>query len=161
MSGRNFLAAHYFLGLVYLQKRQYQDAANNFQKAATISNNHPATITGIARTLAMSGRRDDALKILGEVEESAGRRYVAPYYLAVSYLALGNRERTLQWLERAYEERSPYMSNLQRDPEFDAIQSDSAFVRLLRHAGFSAKRQASVGRNSKVKGKARDARRRR
>jgi TolB-like protein/Tfp pilus assembly protein PilF len=146
----SFLAAHYFLGLVYLQKQQYQEAATRFQRAATISNNHPATITGLARTLAMSGRRDDALRILGEVEESAVRRYVAPYYLAVSYLALGNRKRALQWLKKACEERSPYMSNLQRDPEFDGIRSDAAFMKLLRHAGFPKTRPAGMGRKRKT-----------
>ena len=143
----NFAAAHYFLGLVYLQKQQYQEAENQFKKAAAISNNHPAPVTGLARTKALSGRRDDALKILVEVEELAGRRYVAPYYLAVSYLALGDRDRTLQWLDRAYGERSPYMSNLQRDPELDDIRSHPGFSRLLKRAGFPAQRQARRARS--------------
>jgi len=134
----SFLPAHYFLGLVYLQAGQHQDAAICFQKAAAISNNHPAPVTGMVRTMALSGRRKDALKILEEVKASAVRRYVAPYYIAVSYLALGNKERTLQWLDRAREERSPYMSNLRRDPELDAIRSDPSFVKLLRRTGFPA-----------------------
>jgi TolB-like protein/Tfp pilus assembly protein PilF len=140
----SFAAAHYFLGLVYLQLRQYEDAAITFQKAAATSNNHPATVIGIARTLALSGKTDNALKILQEVEESTVRRYVAPYYLAVSYLALGNRERTLEWLDKAYKERSPYMSNLQRDPEFDGIRSDAGFIKLLKRAGFPGQRRGAA-----------------
>jgi hypothetical protein len=90
----------------------------------------------------MSGSKNDALKVLKEVEASAARRYVAPYYLGVSYLALGDRKRTLLWLQKACEERSPYMSNLQRDPEVDAIRTDAEFMKLLRSAGFLSKRQA-------------------
>jgi TolB-like protein/Tfp pilus assembly protein PilF len=138
----SFAAAHYFLGLVYLQTRQHQDAAKQFRKAAEISNNHPAPVTGLARTMAVSGSRKDALKILKEVEEMAVRRYVAPYYLAVSHLALGNKQRTMEWLSRSYEERSPYMSNLRRDPELDGIRSDAAFTKLLRRAGLPAGRSA-------------------
>jgi TolB-like protein/Tfp pilus assembly protein PilF len=138
----SFAAAHYFLGLVYLQTRQLQDAAKQFRKAAEISNNHPAPVTGLARTMAVSGSRKDALKILKEVEEMAVRRYVAPYYLAVSHLALGNRQRTMECLSRSYEERSPYMSNLRRDPELDGIRSDAAFMKLLRRAGLPSERHA-------------------
>jgi TolB-like protein/Flp pilus assembly protein TadD len=138
----SFAAAHYFLGLVYLQTRQLQDAAKQFRKAAEISNNHPAPVTGLARTMAVSGSKKDALKILKQVEEMAGRRYVAPYYLAVSHLALGNRQRTMECLSRSYEERSPYMSNLRRDPELDGIRSDAAFMKLLRRAGLPSERHA-------------------
>jgi TolB-like protein/tetratricopeptide (TPR) repeat protein len=143
----SFLAARYFLGLVYLQTRQHQDAATQFQKAAAISNDHPAPITGLARTMALSGHRKDALKILEGVEKLAVRRYVAPYYIAVSYLALGNKRKTVEWLSRAYEERSPYMSNLRRDPELDGIRSDPAFIKLSHRAGFPAERRAKQARN--------------
>lgn len=129
-----FAAAHYFLGLVYLQTRQFKDAATRFQRAAKISNNHPAPVTALARTMSLSGRKEKARKILGEVERSSGRRYVAPYYMAVSNLALGSKQKTMQWLHRAYEERSPYMSNLRRDPELDAIRSDPAFIKLVQQA---------------------------
>ena len=131
----SFAAAHYFLGLVYLQTRQHQDASIQFQKAASVSNNHPAPVTGMARTMALSGRTEEAIKILEEVEESSVRRYVAPYYIAVSYLSLGNKEKTIQWLSRAYEERSPYMSNIRRDPELDGVRADTAFIKLSQRAG--------------------------
>jgi serine/threonine-protein kinase len=131
----SFAAAHYFLGLVYLQTRQHQDASIQFQKAASVSNNHPAPVTGLARTMALSGRTEEAIKILEEVEESASRRYVAPYYIAVSYLSLGNKEKTIHWLSRAYEERSPYMSNMRRDPELDGVRADTAFMKLSQRAG--------------------------
>jgi len=145
----SFSAAHYFLGLVYLQTRQYHEATACFQKAAAMTNNHPATITGLARTLALSGKTKEALKILQEVEKLGVRRYVAPYYLAVSYLALGNKDRTMQWLGRAYDERSPYMSNLRRDPEFEGIRSYPAFVKFLRSARFPAERRAKQARSSR------------
>jgi hypothetical protein len=49
------------------------------------------------------------------------RRYVAPYYIAVVDLALGERDDAFHWLEKSFEERSAYMTNLMPDPTLDTL----------------------------------------
>ena len=49
--------------------------------------------------------------------------------------SLGNRDRALQWLRRAYEEHSPSMPMVQMDPSFDTLRSDPRFQDLVRRVG--------------------------
>lgn len=54
-------------------------------------------------------------------------------------MGLGDNEHTLEWLERACEERETRMIHLHREPIFDPLHSDSHFQDLLRRIGvFSA-----------------------
>ncbi|MGH9531084.1 MAG: TPR end-of-group domain-containing protein [Terriglobales bacterium] len=48
----------------------------------------------------------------------------SPVFLAISYTQLGDKERALQWLQKAYEERRSYLAFLNVDPEFDPLRSD-------------------------------------
>jgi hypothetical protein len=50
---------------------------------------------------------------------------------------LGDREQTLNWLERAYEERSGWLAWwVKLDPKFDALHGDARFQDLLARMGF-------------------------
>ena len=45
---------------------------------------------------------------------------------------LGEKEQTFFWLERAYEQRSPWITFLGIDPEWDELRSDPRYVSLMR-----------------------------
>jgi hypothetical protein len=48
--------------------------------------------------------------------------------------ALGNKDKALEWLEKAYEDRSVGSSfaNIRVNPEYDPLRSDPRFQDLLR-----------------------------
>ena len=69
----------------------------------------------------------------------AKRRYVAPYYIALVHLALGERQHAFRWLEKSFEERSAYMTNLMHDPALDRIRSEPEFQHLVRRVGLAGK----------------------
>jgi len=48
---------------------------------------------------------------------------------------LGDRSHTLDWLERAYEGRAPYLVYLRVDPRFDSLRDDPRFRALVRRIG--------------------------
>jgi hypothetical protein len=48
------------------------------------------------------------------------------------FVALGDHEHALTWLERAVEERAPYVAEMAIEPAFDPLRSDPRFVRLLK-----------------------------
>jgi hypothetical protein len=80
-----------------------------------------------------TGRRSDALNILGELKEQSRNSFVDPTHFAVAYFAVGDKDQAFRWMERAYEERSYFMTTLKlpiwdiidptirRDPRFQAI----------------------------------------
>ena len=81
----------------------------------------------LTRMSAMAGRTAEARTALGELQAIARRQYVPPATFFTVYSALGETETALDWLERAYDERSnilAYIGNerkLRSNPRFQSI----------------------------------------
>jgi len=84
----------------------------------------------------LAGNRKEAERILEELKEVSARRYVSLYSIALIHLVLGDKERALEWLERAYKERAFHMVCLKVDPRLDTLRTDPRFVLLLQKMGF-------------------------
>jgi len=61
--------------------------------------------------------------------------YKSAYGLAVLYTRLGEKEKAIQSLERAYQERELAMTEIGVEPALDSLRSDSRFQTLLRRVG--------------------------
>jgi hypothetical protein len=85
----------------------------------------------------VSGNRVKALQALSDVLELSKRRYVSPFATAVIYTGLGDKERALRWLEKAFDDRSLDMIFLKVDPRFDRLHADPRFANLLRRMGLA------------------------
>ena len=131
----NFAAAHLLLGEDYLQAGIYGEGVNELKRAATLSGGSPLYTAQVAVALAAAGRNREALQIAHALETNSSRRYVSPYGLAQIYAALNDRERTLKWLQVAYNDRAVWMGYLAVDPAFDRYRSDPRFQELLRRVG--------------------------
>jgi hypothetical protein len=78
-------------------------------------------------------QRDVAAQILGRLEARVELgEYISPVSIALVHIGLGDADRALRWLERAYDERAPQLIWLKADPIFDPLRSDPRFTRLLR-----------------------------
>ena len=84
---------------------------------------------------AASGVRSEAQKMLQEFKEQAARGYVDPYFIAVIYLGLGEKDQVFAWLDKAFDERSIYIAFLNADPQWDSLRPDRRFTSLLRRIG--------------------------
>jgi tetratricopeptide (TPR) repeat protein len=60
------LYAHYYLGLVYLEREMYDDAQTFFRKTLKLGPNLIEAYFELGRALWFSGQRDEALKVWGE-----------------------------------------------------------------------------------------------
>jgi hypothetical protein len=99
---------------------------------------HQATIASLAHAYARCGRTKDAQAIVDELAGDATKRYVAPYLFAVIHAGLGEREKSLAWLERGYDLHDVWMVWLNRDPRFDLLRVEPRFQNLLRRMNFAA-----------------------
>jgi tetratricopeptide (TPR) repeat protein/DNA-binding winged helix-turn-helix (wHTH) protein len=131
----DFWAAHWRLGDCYAQKRMFKEAIAALQKAVSLSNGNPAAMVSLGYTYAISGQRGKAMKVITELDTMAERRYISPANVAAIYAGLGDTDRALEWLERAYEMRSRTMVWLNVWPQYDALRSDPRFTDLLRRVG--------------------------
>ena len=127
----------YVRGEIYLQKGMFERALADFRKAESLLPGPYYPRLGLVRAYAVSGRKREALKELDELNEISRHRYVMPTSLALAYSELGDKELAFAWLEKAYQERDPWLGlTLKSEPGFDRLQSDPRFHDLVRRMNF-------------------------
>jgi TolB-like protein/Flp pilus assembly protein TadD len=128
---------HMYLGMSFTEKSMHEAAIGELEKAATLSTDATIMKAQLGYAYAAAGRRGDAERILTELEALSRERYVSPYDLAVSQFALGDKDRTFEYLEKAYAERSRRLWGLKVNPIWDNLRPDPRFANLLQRIGLS------------------------
>lgn len=123
------------LGLAFQQTGKLSAAITEFQRASQLEETNPEAFAALVGGYAVAGRRDQAQKGLDELLERSDRRRVPPYNIATVYAALGDKDRAFEWLERAYQDRSFYLTGLKVDPDVASLRSDPRFSTLLKKVG--------------------------
>jgi tetratricopeptide (TPR) repeat protein len=132
----DFGYANMELGWNYAQKRMYPEAVMECQRAVSLMPEEQVTLGGCGAVYGLAGRRQDALLILDRLKKIAARSYLDPYNVALLYDSLGNTDRTMDWLERAYRDRSASLYCLRVEVFSDRLRSDLRFQDLLRRMNF-------------------------
>ena len=92
-------------------------------------------IKQIGAVYAIAGRIEEAKLILRECEEASAHEPaedVNHWCLALIQLKLGNKDRALEWLEKAFEARTITPFEVKFCPFFDEITSDPRFEELMK-----------------------------
>jgi TolB-like protein/DNA-binding winged helix-turn-helix (wHTH) protein/Tfp pilus assembly protein PilF len=129
---------HVMLGWVYEQKKMYPEAIAELQKAVDLSNRHEVTLASLGQVLGESGRKQEATKILEELQRRSQQRYVSPCLVALVQIGLGQRDQAIASLEQGYANRDQWMLYLKVDPHMDELRSDPRFQDLLRRIAIPA-----------------------
>ena len=130
----DFVQAHYYLSQVYGLRGMYPEAIAEVQKIR--SPDAVRFVTGqLGYIYARQGRRREALEVVDELQRRSKQTYIDPWYIAHIYVALGEKDLALAWLEKAYEQHSPAMLGLKADPSYAPIRSDARFIDLMRRVG--------------------------
>ena len=127
--------AHSWLGTVYLQKGRFDEAISALQKGRSLSDDSSYALAQLAHGYAVAGRENDARAVLAQLTALSKRRYVSPYDIAVVHVGLRDNNEAFEWMERAYEHRSPWLGCLRVAPQVDTLRSDLRFQDLLRRVG--------------------------
>ena len=116
----------------YRAKGDWQAAAAIYEEAQRQTH---SPSSGLAITYAKMGRPSDARRILDELLEKSHRQYVSGETIALVYLALGDREETFRWLNRACDEHAAGFYTFTCFPEYRPLRSDPRFAEFLRRIG--------------------------
>ncbi|HLY61065.1 MAG TPA: protein kinase [Terriglobia bacterium] len=130
-----FPLAHFERGRAYEQKGMFEEALAEHRTARTISGDTAQTVTAVGHALALLARREEALKVVEDLLEMGKRKYIPAIYLAGIFAALNDVDQAMQWLEKAFKDRSDYLVYLRREPTFDNLHPDPRFQDLLRRIG--------------------------
>jgi TolB-like protein/Tfp pilus assembly protein PilF len=126
--------ARHLLGCCLLWKGDTAGAIAEFQRSKIV-------VTGawyqglLGYAYAISGNRPKAEQILGELEAQANRHYVNSSAFAAIYLGLDEKEKALDWLDKAYENQESACWLLKVDPIYDSVRKEPRFQALLKRVG--------------------------
>ena len=132
----DFVLPHLVLGQAYEQKKMYDQAITELRRAVDISQSSPPAVAALARAHAVSGRTTEARKLLDQLMEQSKKRYVSPFYVAIVYAGLGENDQALDWIEKAYKDRSNAIVFAKVDPQLDTLRSTPRFQSLLHRLAF-------------------------
>jgi tetratricopeptide (TPR) repeat protein len=133
---RNFMAV-YGLARSLNQVGKYQEAIDEINNGTSSMPSVPTIgIAERAFASAKLGRRRDAEKDLKTLDQLSGQIYVDPFFSAIIYLGMEDKEATLRSLEKAAAVRSSLMPSIVNDVKFDPMRSEPRFQDLLHRIGF-------------------------
>ncbi len=119
------------LGLAYLQLGNIENAINALSKAVTFSSGGLAFESYLGLAYALAGKYKEAVEVLENLRETAKNNYVPAYSFAMLYLGLKDFDKTFEYLEKAFAERSGFLPFLKVEPMVDALRTDPRFQDLL------------------------------
>jgi TolB-like protein/Tfp pilus assembly protein PilF len=126
-----FYWAHRFLGMALELKGDTEGAIAEYKRALEL-NDDPVGLAFIGHAYASIGRQREARDMLTQLTEAARMRYVQPYAFALIYLALGDKDQAVDWLERGTRDRGgTYLAFIKVDPFFDPLRGHPRFEAVV------------------------------
>jgi TolB-like protein/Flp pilus assembly protein TadD len=130
--------AHDMLGFALVREGKVDEGLAEIKKAMELDPKNVNFMTDLCSAFAATGRLADAKGILAQVEKDQRENssvHIPPVALAGMYALVGETDRAFEWLDRAFSERSPYLSTLNVEQWFDGIRNDPRFAALLEKVG--------------------------
>jgi tetratricopeptide (TPR) repeat protein len=129
---QNFAEARLRLGKCYLQKGMSDEAIAEFKKARKVFGNNPYGLGELGSADALAGKKDEAIDGLTNLEGFLKQGYSVNSDLALIHLGLGERDKTFEYLEKAYEEKEDGVFWLKVDPCWDNLRPDPRYKSLIK-----------------------------
>jgi eukaryotic-like serine/threonine-protein kinase len=123
------------LGWSYAAKGQLDEAIRAIQPARKAEPDFTEAVASLGWAAALKGDRKTAQDMLAQLDARAKKQWVEPYYYAMIYAGLGDKDRAFAELDKAYEARSWYMAVVGVDSKLDSLRSDPRFAKLLAEVG--------------------------
>ena len=127
---------HLVLGQTYEQKGYYGLAIPELKKAVELSHHTPLMVSALAHAYGRSGNRKEAENLLAELEAKSKTQYVSPYYFAIVWVGLGKDDQAINWLEKAFADRSNGLVFLKMEPKLEELRPNPRFISLQKKLGF-------------------------
>jgi TolB-like protein/tetratricopeptide (TPR) repeat protein/DNA-binding winged helix-turn-helix (wHTH) protein len=124
------------LGWAYREKKMYPEAIAALERSVSRSGRHDLPLATLAGVYGLAGRRGEALKLIDELKARARLHYVPGSLFVDAYIGLGEKNRALGWMERAYEEHVQEMVHMKAYPGWDALRSEPRFQALVGRMNF-------------------------
>jgi serine/threonine-protein kinase len=131
----HFAPAYLTLGLIQEQRQDFDESAAAFRRAVDLAPHSMRMQSALARTLALSGKRDHARETLRTLEQLSTTRYVSPFEFVTISFAVGDSDGGYRWLAKACDDRCFELLSLRFDPRFEGLRDDPRITAVARRVG--------------------------
>ena len=125
-----FARGHYELGPILEDEGKLEEAIAEFKQGLKALPDNVFALTALGHAQALAGKKADAEKMIGRLQELSPHVYASPFQTAVIYAGLDDRKRALDLLEKSREERFNLVPFIKVDPVLKNLRSEPRFVEL-------------------------------
>ena len=130
-----FQPAYHLLAAVYEEKGQFPQAVEQSLRGLKLARYSAITLGELRDAFQTGGIQAFWRKDIELLEQQARHSYVSPVLIAMDYSSLHEKDRAFEWLEKAYQEHSGWLLELEIDPIWDPLRSDPRFQDLMHRVG--------------------------
>lgn len=128
-----------FLGIAYRRVNRDEDSVQLLQRAHVLAGAPPELVAKLGEVYRKHGRAG-VLRVQAEFQESNQESPgVISSTAALLYAELGEKEKALEWLEKAFESHTRDLVYLNVEPQYDSIRQEPRFQALLKRMKFPPK----------------------
>jgi serine/threonine protein kinase/Flp pilus assembly protein TadD len=128
----NYHLALWFMGETLVEMGKFQEGIQSLERALDLSGRSSRLLGYTGYAYGRAGKKAEAHQTLIELQKRQTERYVPPYFLALVYCGLGEASIALDLLEQAYATKDTMIRDLKADAQWDRIQAEPRFQKLLR-----------------------------
>jgi TolB-like protein/Tfp pilus assembly protein PilF len=133
----DFWVIHTARGLGFQLQGQLTKAITELERAVEASGGISLALRDLGYAYALAGRREDAERVIAELQTQAGQRgYTVSASVGVIHAGLGETDQAFEELERGCLERDPVLLFLRTWYWFDGLRADPRYDGLVRRVGF-------------------------
>jgi TolB-like protein len=107
------------LGKTLSLQGKYGEAVQVMRQFKLANGFEPPLLTAeIGYALGKDGNTGEAEREIADLRQKSKSTFVDPYLVSLIYLGMGDEQLTLQWLNRAYVVRSPFLISISTEPKW-------------------------------------------
>jgi len=125
------------LGFVYAKKGEHEKAITTLQEGSKLLDKSPFVMSALGYAYGVAGKNTKAQEIVNGFIEISNKSYFPPLFISRVYAGMGDVDRAVDWLEKAYKVRDPLLFLIKTVPSHDYMHSDKRFIALLTKMGLA------------------------
>jgi TolB-like protein len=130
-----YFMLHFIAGRAYMRLNEHARAIAHLKQARKETGEMPLMDAALGLAYAVSGKKAETMKLAEAFKAAAKKRYIPPTYFGMLFAGLGDKDKAMMWLEKAYDDRADGLTWLNVEPMLDEVRSDPRFQDLIRRIG--------------------------
>ena len=131
-SDPEFTLSYMWLSMNFVAKGMWGEAIAAGRKFVELTGGAVIGLCMLGLAYGSAGMKDEALRILEQIEGLKKERYVGPIFRAIVWSGLGEKDKALEYLERSYAEKDSALALIKVWPIFDNLRAEPRFQALLK-----------------------------